>query len=87
MDNLNLNFVTLFNMFVNILNIFLILGCSATITPISLDGFSFVDFYVLLASSLLIYMVTRFGGKAIINRFEGALLVAGYVAYDMRKKR
>ena len=65
----------------NILNIFLILGCSATITPISLDSFSFVDFYVLLVSSLLIYMVTRFGGKAVINRFEGALLVAGYVAY------
>lgn len=65
----------------NILNIFLILGCSATITPISLDGFSFVDFYVLLASSLLIYIVTRFGGKAVINRFEGAMLVAGYVAY------
>jgi cation:H+ antiporter len=65
----------------NILNIFLILGCSATITPISLDGFSFVDFYVLLTSSLLIYIVTRFGGKAVINRFEGALLVAGYVAY------
>lgn len=65
----------------NILNIFLILGCSATITPISLDGFSYVDFYVLLASSLLIYIVTRFGGKAVINRFEGALLVAGYVAY------
>lgn len=65
----------------NILNIFLILGCTATITPISLDGFSFVDFYVLLASSLLIYLVTRFGGKAVINRYEGALLVAGYVAY------
>lgn len=65
----------------NILNIFLILGCSATITPISLDGFSCVDFYVLLASSLLIYVVTRFGGKAIINRYEGALLVVGYVAY------
>lgn len=65
----------------NILNIFLILGCSATITPISLDGFSFVDFYVLLASSLLIYIVTRFGGKAVINRFEGVLLVSGYIAY------
>lgn len=65
----------------NILNIFLILGCSATITPISLDGFSFVDFYVLLASSLLIYIVTRFGGKAVINRFEGLLLIIGYVAY------
>ncbi len=65
----------------NILNIFLILGCSATITPISLDGFSFIDFYVLLASSLLIYIVTRFGGKAVINRFEGVLLIAGYAAY------
>ena len=65
----------------NILNIFLILGCSATITPISLDGFSFVDFYVLLASSLLIYIVTRFGGKAVINRFEGVVLIVGYIAY------
>lgn len=65
----------------NILNIFLILGCSATISPIALDGFSFVDFYVLLASSLLIYAVTRFGGKAIITRIEGAVLVAAYVAY------
>ena len=65
----------------NILNIFLILGCSATITPISLDGFSYVDFYVLLASSLLIYIVARFGGKAVINRFEGTLLIACYVAY------
>ena len=65
----------------NILNIFFILGVSATITPIALDGFSFVDYYVLLASSLLIYIVARFGGKAVITRFEGAVLVAGYVAY------
>lgn len=65
----------------NILNIFFILGVSATITPITLSGFSFVDYYVLLASSLLIYVVARFGGKAVINRFEGAVLVAGYVAY------
>lgn len=65
----------------NILNIFLILGCSATITPISLNGFSSIDFYVLLASSLLIYTVTRFGGKAVINRIEGVVLIAGYVAY------
>lgn len=65
----------------NILNIFFILGVSATITPIALDGFSFVDYYVLLASSLLIYIVARFGGKAVITRFEGASLVACYVAY------
>lgn len=65
----------------NILNVFFILGCSATITPIALEGFSFVDYYVLIASSLLIYLVTRFGGKSIITRWEGALLVAAYVAY------
>lgn len=65
----------------NILNIFFILGTSAAITPISLNGFSFVDYYVLVASSLLIYFVGRFGGKAVITRFEGAVLVAAYVAY------
>ncbi len=65
----------------NILNIFFILGCSAAITPIALDGFSCVDYYVLVGSSLLIYAVARFGGKHTITRFEGALLVAVYVAY------
>lgn len=67
----------------NILNIFFILGTAATITPISLDGFSYIDFYVLLASSLLIYIVSRFGGKNVITRFEGLLLVIGYVAYTV----
>ena len=67
----------------NILNIFFILGCSATITPISLAGFSPIDFYVLLFSSLLIYMVTKFGGKAVITRIEGLLLVTVYIAYTV----
>ena len=65
----------------NILNVFFILGCSAAITPISLQGFSFVDYYVLIGSSLLIYAVTRYGGKSVITRWEGALLVIAYVAY------
>ncbi|MBQ8269885.1 MAG: calcium/sodium antiporter [Bacteroidaceae bacterium] len=65
----------------NIFNIFFILGSSAAITPILLDGFSSVDYYVLLASSLLIYIVTRFGGRSVITRFEGGVLVAAYVAY------
>ena len=67
----------------NIFNIFFILGASAAITPIALDGFSFVDYYVLLASSLLIYVVGRFGGKAIITRLEGVVLVAAYIAYTV----
>ena len=65
----------------NILNVFFILGCSATISPISLAGFSPVDYYVLLASSLFIYLFCAFFGKNKITRIEGSLLVAGYVAY------
>lgn len=67
----------------NILNIFFILGCSATITPISLNGFSFIDYYVLIATSLMVYIVSRFGGKNIINRWEGAVLTLGYIAYTV----
>ena len=65
----------------NILNVFLILASAATITPISLNGFSSIDYDVLLASSLLIYVVARFGGKAVITRAEGAVLLLGYIAY------
>ena len=65
----------------NILNIFFILGVSSSITPIALDSFSCIDHYVLLGSSVLLYIVSRFGGKAVITRGEGAVLVAAYVAY------
>lgn len=65
----------------NILNVFFILGCSATISPISLEGFTPVDYYVLLASSLFIYLFCAFFGKNKITRWEGGLLVVGYVAY------
>ena len=67
----------------NIMNIFLILGCTATICPIELSQFSFIDYYVLIASSLLIYIVAKFGGKATITRTEGATLVCGYIAYTI----
>ena len=65
----------------NILNIFFILGVSSSITPIALDSFSCIDHDVLLGSSVLLYIVSRFGGKAVITRVEGAVLVAAYVAY------
>lgn len=67
----------------NILNIFFILGCNATITPIVLDGFSFVDYYVLILSSLLIYIVGQFGGKNIIKRSEAVILIIAYIAYTV----
>lgn len=67
----------------NIINIFLILGCTATICPIELTEFHFIDYYVLIASSLLIYIVGKFGGKATITRIEGAILICCYIAYTV----
>ena len=67
----------------NILNIFLILGCTATICPIELSQFNYVDFYTLIGSAILIYIVGKFGGKATITRAEGAVLVCCYIAYTI----
>ncbi len=67
----------------NILNIFLILGCTATICPIELSQFNFIDFYTLIGSAILIYIVGRFGGKATITRTEGVLLICCYIAYTV----
>ena len=67
----------------NILNIFLILGCTATICPIELSQFNYVDFYTIIGSAILIYIVGKFGGKATITRAEGALLVCCYIAYTI----
>ena len=67
----------------NNLNIFLILGCTATICPIELSQFNYVDFYTLIGSAILIYIVGKFGGKATITRAEGALLVCCYIAYTI----
>ena len=67
----------------NILNIFLILGFTATICPIELSQFNYVDFYTLIGSAILIYIVGKFGGKATITRAEGALLVCCYIAYTI----
>lgn len=67
----------------NILNVFLILGCTATICPIELTQFSFIDYYVLIASGLLLYIVGKFGGKAQITRTEGAILICCYITYTV----
>ena len=65
----------------NVMNIFLILGCTASIYPIELSQFKYIDFYILIGAAVLLYLVGRFGGKATITRFEGILLTGCYIAY------
>ncbi|MDH6357125.1 calcium/sodium antiporter [Parabacteroides sp. PF5-9] len=65
----------------NLFNIFFVLGCSATISPLPIRGITPVDFYVLIGSCILLYMFGLFFKKRTITRPEGLVLVLCYVAY------
>ena len=65
----------------NLFNIFFVLGCSATISPLPMGGINNVDMLVLISSALLFWLVGWFFKKRTITRVEGALLVICYVAY------
>lgn len=65
----------------NLFNIFFVLGCSASITPLHLDGITNFDLLVLVGSSILLWLLGVFFGKRIITRLEGSLLILCYVAY------
>lgn len=67
----------------NLFNIFFILGCSATITPLFPKGISNFDFIWLLASSILLWFFGLFFGKRIIMRFEGIILLLAWVVYTV----
>lgn len=61
----------------NIFNLLLILGVSSTIHPISVNFASMVDFVILIATSILVYI---FALTKKINRVEGIVMVLVYVA-------
>ena len=65
----------------NLFNIFFVLGCSATISPLPMGGINNIDMAVLVASAVLFWIVGWFFKKRTITRVEGGLLVACYVAY------
>ena len=65
----------------NLFNIFFVLGCSATISPLPMGGINNIDMLVLIGSSLLFWLVGWFFKKRTITRVEGALLVIGYITY------
>ncbi len=65
----------------NLFNIFFVLGCSASITPLHLTGITNFDLLTLIASGLLLWLFGIFFAKRTITRPEGAIMVLCYVAY------
>ena len=65
----------------NLFNIFFVLGCSASISPLPMGNINNVDLLVLIGSALLFWFVGWFFKTRTITRYEGGLLVACYIAY------
>jgi cation:H+ antiporter len=63
----------------NILNILLILGVVAMIQPVSGAGLRTLDLAVMVGSAVLLYPLLWRG--RVLNRWEGGLLLAGYITY------
>ncbi|HSG52517.1 MAG TPA: calcium/sodium antiporter, partial [Rheinheimera sp.] len=67
----------------NIFNILAVLGLGAVIGPAGLDPLAGSrDSYVMIAATIIMLLMSvRLGKVQRINRFEGALLLAGFVGY------
>ena len=63
----------------NVFNILLILGLTATISPLEIEGITTIDMAVMLISVVLVWLFsfTRFT----VERWEGVVLVGGYLIY------
>ena len=63
----------------NVFNILLILGLTATVSPLQIEGITTVDMAVMLLSVVLVWLFsfTRYT----VERWEGGLLVGGYAVY------
>lgn len=65
----------------NIANIFLILGASSTIKPLTMGNITPIDIYMVVGSAAVLLLSAVLIGKRKITRLEGALYLAIYVAY------
>lgn len=65
----------------NLFNIFFVLGCSATISPMKIQGITNLDLGVLIGSCVLLYIFGWFFRKRTITRPEGIVMIACYIGF------
>lgn len=65
----------------NILNIFMVLGVSALITPLPFEPLMNKQLMILFAANILMLLFVFTGKGRKISRWEGALLTLGYVGF------
>lgn len=65
----------------NIFNVFWIMGISAIINPLPLQRGSNYDIGMMIAASILLFVVLFIGKKSVVERWQGVLFLAVYAAY------
>lgn len=65
----------------NIFNIFLVLGASASITPLPFGSINNIDLLVLTGACLLFWLFGWFFRERTITRIEGGIMTACYIGY------
>ena len=65
----------------NLFNVFFVLGCSASITAMPVQGISSLDLGIHIAACLLLFIFGLFFKQRTITRIEGIALVACYIGY------
>ena len=65
----------------NIFNVFFILGCASTITPLPMGGINNIDLLTMLGASILFFIFGWLIKQRTITRLEGGIMVACYIAY------
>lgn len=64
-----------------IFNIFFIMGISAVIAPLPFNYVLNIDLLVLITASIALFVTMFTGKKRVLDRWEAALLLAGYIGY------
>ena len=65
----------------NIMNIFMVLGVSALITPLPFEPMMNHQLMILFAANILMLILVFIGNGRKIGRWEGALLTLGYIGF------
>ena len=64
-----------------IFNIFFVLGLTSVISPLDFGGIGNLDLLTMTGAAVLFWIVGWWWGERTINRAEGAIMIALYVAY------
>lgn len=65
----------------NIANILLIVGLSSTVSPLTADGLTTLDFGMVTASAAMLFLAAFTFRRKALDRWEGAIFLAVYIMY------